>query len=254
MSQNYGAKEVKVMKKTEHLSEGLGELATLYNAVVNGEAKAVKKAVRASLTRGIPAGQILSDGLIQAMTEVGRLFEAQEYYVPEILISAEAMQAGVAMLRPLLGDAGGRSTGRIALGSVDGDLHDIGKNLVTMMLESSGFHVTDLGVDVSPRRFVQAVLDGAQVIGMSAMLPTTMLNMKLVMDAMKAEGIREGVKVIVGGALVTQEYSDRIGADGYASDASAAVRKVKDLLSNPSRAYSGKEAADFKMSARFAEA
>ncbi|HAM49822.1 MAG TPA: cobalamin-binding protein [Nitrospiraceae bacterium] len=241
------------MKKAEYLSEGLGELE-IYNAVVNGEDEVVREAVRTALAKGIPAGQILSDALIPAIMEVGRLFETHEYYVPEIVISAEAMQAGMAILRPLLCDAGERSTGRIALGSVEGDMHDIGKNLLTMMLESIGFHVTDLGVDVSPRRFVQAVVDGAQVIGMSAMLPTTMHNMKVVIDAMKAEGIRERVKVIVGGALVTQEFADRIGADGYAPDASAAVRKVRDLLSKAPSAHSVKEVADFKILARFAEA
>ncbi len=242
------------MKKGEYFSKGLGELDTLYNAVVNGEEDTVGLAVRAALAAGIPADRILSEGLIPAMTEVGRLFEAQEYYVPEILISAEAMKAGVAVLRPLLGNTGERSTGRIALGAVEGDLHDIGKNLVAMMLESSGLHVTNLGVDVSPLRFVQAVLDGVQVIGMSAMLPTTMLNMKFAIDAMKAQGIRERVKVIVGGAMVTQEFADRIGADGYASDASTSVRKVRELLSELPRTCSGKEVPDFKMSFRLAEA
>ena len=242
------------MKKTEYLSGDLRELATLYNAVVNGEDVTVREAVRVALATGIPAGQILSDAFIPAMTEVGRLFEAQEYYVPEILISAEAMEAGVAILRPLLGDTGERSTGRIALGAVEGDLHDIGKNLVAMMLESSGFHVTNLGVDVSPPRFVQAVLDGAQIIGMSAMLPTTMLNMKFAIDAMKAEGIRERVKVIVGGAMVTQEFADRIGADGYASDASTAVRKVKKLLSELPATGRRKETTYLKMSLRLAQA
>jgi 5-methyltetrahydrofolate--homocysteine methyltransferase len=236
------------MKRAEHLLGELKELETLYNAVVNGEDETVGKAVRAALAGGIPAGQILSDALIPAMTEVGRLFEAHEYFVPEILISAEAMQAGVAILRPLLGDTEERSTGRIALGAVEGDLHDIGKKLVAMMLESAGYDVKDLGVDVSPHRFVQAVLAGAQVIGMSAMLPTTMLNMKLAIDAIKAEGIRERVKVIVGGAMVTQEFADQIGADGYASDGSAAVRKVRELLSELPATDRRKETADLEMS------
>ncbi len=253
----YGGKkrEVTVMKKKEaHSLEVRGELETLYNAVVKGDDETVKKTVRAALTAGTPADQILSHALIPAMTEVGRLFEAQEYYVPEILISAEAMQAGVAILRPLLGDIGEHSTGRIALGAVAGDLHDIGKNLVATVMESSGFHVTNLGVDVSPFRFVQAVRDGAQVIGMSAMLPTTMPNMRLVIDAMIAAGIRQKTKIIVGGALVTQKYADDIGADGYASDASAAVRKVKELLSELPATARRKEIADFKKFAPLSEA
>ncbi len=218
------------MKKTNSLSGNMGELATVYRAVVHGEEEIVKEAVSHALAAGTPATQILSDALIPAMTEVGRLFEINEYYLPELMISSEAMHAGLGMLRPLFGGATAHSSGRIALGTVEGDLHDIGKNLVIMMLEGSGFHVTDLGVDISLHRFVQAVRDGAQVIGMSAMLPTTIPNMKLVIDAIRAEGLRERVKVVVGGALLTQEYADRIGADGYAPDASAAVRKVKELL------------------------
>ncbi len=218
------------MKKTECLSGNMEEIATLYRAVVHGEEETVRKTVRKALTAGTPATQILSDALIPAMTEVGRLFETHEYYLPELIISSEAMHAGLGILRPLFGEATAHSSGSIALGTVEGDLHNIGKNLVIMMLEGSGFQVTDLGVDTSSHRFVQAIKGGAQVIGMSAMLPTTMPNMKLVIDAIRAEGLRERVKVIVGGPLLTQEYADRIGADGYASDASSAVRKVKELL------------------------
>jgi 5-methyltetrahydrofolate--homocysteine methyltransferase len=220
------------------------EMKTVYHAVLNGDAEIVAKAVRLALSAGVPAGQILSDALIPAMTEVGHLFETHEYYVPEIMISAEAMQTGLSILRPMLGAASVRSVGRIAIGSVEGDLHDIGKNLVITMLEGSGFDVVDLGVDVCQSRFVQAARDGAQVIGMSAMIPTTMPGMKLVIEALKAEGLRERVKVIVGGALLTQEYSDLIEADGYASDASMAVRKVKKLLSEMSGTERRSESAD----------
>ncbi len=218
------------MDKTEYLSGDKGELSTLYRAVVLGEEETVREAVRRALGAGTSAIQILSDALIPAMTEVGRLFEIHQYYLPELMISSEAMHAGLSILRPLFGETTAHSSGRIALGTVEGDLHDIGKNLVIMMLEGSGFHVTDLGVDIPPHRFVEAVKGGAQVIGMSAMLPTTMTNMKLVIDAIRVEGLRERVKIIVGGALLTQEYAGRIGADGYASDASAAARKIKELL------------------------
>jgi 5-methyltetrahydrofolate--homocysteine methyltransferase len=241
------------MKKTECLSGVTGELATLYRAVVQGEEETVREAVRKTLAAGVPATRILSDALIPAMTEVGRLFEIHEYYLPELMISSDAMHAGLDILRPLFGEATAHSFGRIALGTVEGDLHDIGKNLVIMMLEGSGFHVTDLGLDIPSHRFVQAVKEGAQLIGMSAMLPTTMPNMKLVIDAIRAEGLRERVKVIVGGPLLTQEYADRIGADGYASDASSAVRKVKELLLEIPRVERKSEIADPKVALRFPE-
>ena len=233
-----------MVKKAEHLLQGSMELKKIYHAVLNGDNQIVETAVRAALAAGVPADQILSDALIAAMTEVGRLFEAHEYYVPEIMIAAEAMQAGVCILRPILGATSVRSTGRIALGSVEGDVHDIGKNLLLIMLEGSGFDVTDLGVDVCQSKFIQAARSGAQVIGMSAMLPTTMPRMKLVIEALKAEGLREHVKVIVGGALLTQEYADLIEADGYASDASMAVRKIKKLLSELSGTESRSESTD----------
>ena len=206
------------------------DLKTLYDAVVNGELEAVEDGVRAALAAGVTADKILSETLIPAMGEVGRLFEAQEFYVPEMLISARAMQAGVNILRPLLAEAGIASAGKLAFGTVKGDLHDIGKNLVIMMLEGAGFEVTDLGVDVAPDKFVQAARDGAQLIGMSAMLTTTMPNMKVTIDALKEAGVRNRVKVMIGGAPLTQAYAEQIGADGYTPDASSAVRKAKALL------------------------
>ncbi len=242
------------MKKAGYLWEDMGELKKIYDMVLGGEDDGVRGSVQAALAKGIKADQILSGALIPAMTEVGRLFEAHEYYLPEIIISAEAMKAGVAILRTLLRDKGDCSAGRIALGAVEGDLHDIGKNLVIMMLEGAGFHVTDLGVDVSPRKFVQAVIDGAQVIGMSAMLPTTMPNMKVVIETIKAEDLRKRVKVIVGGALVTKKYADEIGADGCASDANMAVREVKELLSGIPKAEVSSESLDVKTFPRLTEA
>jgi 5-methyltetrahydrofolate--homocysteine methyltransferase len=207
------------------------DLKTLYDAVVNGEIEEVAEGVNALLAANIPADKILNEALIPAMSEVGRLFEEQEYYVPEMLISAKAMQGGLAILKPLLVAAGAVAGPKVAFGTVKGDLHDIGKNLVIMMLEGAGFQVTDLGVDVQPDKFIEAVKDGAQLIGMSAMLTTTMPNMKVTIDALKAAGVRDNVKIMIGGAPLTQAYADQIGADGYSQDASAAVRKAKELLS-----------------------
>lgn len=206
------------------------ELKSLYDAVVNGEVNTATEGVRAALADGQSADKILSEALIPAMSEVGRLFEAQEFYVPEMLISARAMQAGLAILKPQLVKAGEQAGGKIVMGTVKGDLHDIGKNLVIMMLEGAGYQVVDLGVDVPPEKFIQEIEDGAQLIGMSAMLTTTMLNMKVIIDAIQEAGVREKVKVMVGGAPLTQTFANSIGADGFARDASAAVRKVKELL------------------------
>src|SRR5512135_205482 len=207
------------------------DLKTLYDAVVNGEIEAVAEGVNAALAAGEAPDRILNEALIPAMAEVGRLFEIQEYYVPEMLISAKAMQGGLALLKPLLAASGVQAGPQVAFGTVKGDLHDIGKNLVIMMLEGAGFQVADLGVDVHPAKFVQAVKDGAELIGMSAMLTTTMPNMKVTIDVLKEAGVRDSVKVIVGGAPLTRAYAEQIGADGFAPDASAAVRTAKELLS-----------------------
>ncbi len=206
------------------------DLEALYDAVIQGNAGAVEQGVRAALEAGVPADKILSEALIPAMAEVGRLFEAQEYYVPEMLISASAMQAGVNVLRPLLVESGAKPTGKVVLGTVKGDLHDIGKNLVGMMMEGAGFQVIDLGVDVNADKFIEAIRDGAQLIGMSAMLTTTMPNMKTIIDGIEAAGLRDRVKVIVGGAPLNQAYAEQIGADGYAPNASAAARLAQELL------------------------
>ena len=206
------------------------DLKTLYDAVVNGEIEEVAAGVNAALAAGEAPDRILNEALIPAMAEVGRLFEQQEYYVPEMLISAKAMQGGLAILKPLLAASGAPAGPKVVFGTVKGDLHDIGKNLVIMMLEGAGFQVTDLGVDVSPDKFVQAVKDGAELIGMSAMLTTTMPNMKVTIEVLKEAGVRDSVKVIIGGAPLTQAYAEQIGADGFAQDASAAVRTAKELL------------------------
>ncbi|HLA07601.1 MAG TPA: corrinoid protein [Anaerolineales bacterium] len=206
----------------------------IFDAVINGNIQETQDGVNEALAANVPADQILNEALIPAMTEVGCLFEAQEFYVPEMLVSAKAMQSGLKTLKPLLASQAGPSSGQTSpkavFGTVKGDLHDIGKDLVIMMLEGAGFQVTDLGVDVPPEKFVQAVHDGAQLIGLSAMLTTTMLNMKTTIDALKEAGARDKVKVIVGGAPLTQSYADHIGADGFAKDASSAVRKAKELI------------------------
>jgi 5-methyltetrahydrofolate--homocysteine methyltransferase len=206
----------------------------IFDAVVNGDIQETQNGVNEALAANLPAEQILNEALIPAMTEVGRLFEAQEFYVPEMLLSARAMQSGLKILKPLLASqadsAGGQAYPKAAFGTVKGDLHDIGKNLVIMMLEGAGFQVTDLGVDVPPEKFVNAVNDGAQIIGLSAMLTTTMLNMRATIDTLTEAGVRDKVKVIVGGAPLTQSFAESIGADGFAKDASSAVRKARELI------------------------
>lgn len=204
---------------------------TIFKGILEGNMPAVQEATQAALAAGMKAEEILNQAMIPAMDEVGRLFEENEYYVPELLIAARAMKAGLAILRPELVATGIEPKGKVALGTVKGDLHDIGKNLVGIMIEGAGFEVIDLGVDVSPEQFVQAVLDhNVQVIGLSALLTTTMPNMQRTIEALKEAGLRDKVKVIVGGAPVTQRYADEIGADGYGRDAAAAAKLVKELL------------------------
>jgi 5-methyltetrahydrofolate--homocysteine methyltransferase len=206
-------------------------LEQIYQNVIDGQAPAVESGVQAALGQGVPADQILNQALIKAMDEVGKRFEEGEFFVPEMLIAARAMQAGLKLLKPHLVQSGIPAAGKVAIGTVKGDLHDIGKNLVAMMLEGAGYEVKDLGVDVTPESYVKAAQDGVQVIGMSALLTTTMSNMSKTIDALKAAGLREQVKVIVGGAPVTEAFATQIGADGFAPDASSATRKVRELLS-----------------------
>ncbi len=205
-------------------------LDELREAVIDGQAKLAVAAATQGLEQGIPAEVLLQDGLIAAMREVGRLFEENEIYVPEMLVSARAMNATVAVLKPRLIEQAVQSSGTVAIGTVQGDLHDIGKNLVAMMLEGSGFEVVDLGTDVPPERFVEAIRAGADVVAMSALLTTTMTSMQDVVEAITVAGLRDQVRIIVGGAPITAKYAAQIGADGYAPDASKAVRKVHELL------------------------
>lgn len=206
------------------------DLQQIYQHVVDGEADEVQSGVKAALAEGIPADEILAKALIAAMDEVGRQFEEGELFVPEMLIAARAMQAGLNLLKPLLIKAEVKAAGRVAIGTVKGDLHDIGKNLVAMMLEGAGFDVKDLGVDVAPEAFVRAAQEGYQLVGMSALLTTTMSNMEVTVQALKAAGLRDKVKVFIGGAPVTQDYATKIGADGFAPDASSATRVARQLI------------------------
>jgi len=205
-------------------------LDELREAVIDGQAKLAVAAATQGLEQGIPAEVLLQDGLIAAMREVGRLFEENEIYVPEMLVAARAMNATVAVLQPRLIEHAVQSSGTVAIGTVQGDLHDIGKNLVAMMLKGSGFEVVDLGTDVAPERFIDAIRAGADVVAMSALLTTTMTSMKDVVEAITVAGLRDRVRIIVGGAPITARYAAEIGADGYAPDASKAVRKVRELL------------------------
>jgi 5-methyltetrahydrofolate--homocysteine methyltransferase len=202
-------------------------------AVIDGQGKVTAAKVRQALDEGVQAGTILNEGLIPAMSRVGELFEQGECFVPEMLVAARAMTAALDILKPLLVAQGLKPIGKVAIGTVKGDLHDIGKRLVAMMLEGSGFEIMDLGVDVAPEKFVEAIQNGAQVVAMSALLTTTMTNMKGTIDAIKAAGVRDKISIIVGGAPVTQNYAQEIGADAYATDASSAVRKVRELVGVP---------------------
>ena len=206
-------------------------LQKIYDSVLNGDMDETAGYVDAALSAQLEPGLILNEGMISAMKEVGRLFEEGEYFVPEMLISARAMQAGLAILKPYLVQAKVASAGKVVVGTVKGDLHDIGKNLVAMMLEGSAFDIVDLGVDVSPDKFVEAVkAHQPQIVGLSALLTTTMPNMKVTIEALKAAGLRDQVKVMIGGAPVTEAYAHDIGADGYAADASRAATLAKSLV------------------------
>ena len=208
-----------------------GTLKGIYESIINGEQAETVKNVQQALAEGIDPVDILNEGMVKGMAEVGRLYEEGEYFVPEMLISARAMQSGVALIKPQLVKANVQSSGKVVVGTVKGDLHDIGKNLVCMMLEGAAFEIVDLGADVSPEMFVEAVKSsGANIVAMSALLTTTMPNMRVTIEALKAAGLRDKVKVLVGGAPLTEDYARKIGADGYSSDASKAVAVAKALV------------------------
>ena len=210
-------------------------LSALRQAVIDGQAPAAAAATERALAAGLPPRTLVDEALIPAMDEAGRLFECGEFFVPELLVAARALKASQAILTPLLSGAAAASAGRVAIGTVKGDMHDIGKNLVVALLQGGGFEVIDLGADVPPERFVASVTnDRADIIGLSALLTTTMLQMKSTVRALEDAGVRRSVKVIVGGAPVTQRFADEVGADGYADNAAAAVVLARRLMGQPS--------------------
>lgn len=208
----------------------MADLQALADAVIKGDQKTAVDITNAAIAEGMAPGTILADGLIAGMNVIGTRFKANEVYIPEVLIAARAMKMAMEILEPKLAAAGVKPLGKAAVGTVQGDLHDIGKNLVAMMLKGAGFEVVDLGVDVSSDKFVEAAKDAdTQIIGLSALLTTTMPAMEITAKAIKDAGI--DAKVIIGGAPITQAYADKIGADGYAADAASAVDVAKELLS-----------------------
>lgn len=207
------------------------DLNALHNAILNGDAAAASTTTKAALEAGVEPLRLVQEFMMPAMAEVGRRFECNEYFVPELLFSARAMKTAMELIRPLLTASGAQPVGRVAIGTVKGDLHDIGKNLVAAMLEGGGFEVLDLGVNVGPERFVDAVRSGrANVVAMSALLTTTMPAMKSTIEALHAAGVRNDVRIIVGGAPISQKYAEEIGADGYSETAAGAVAAARRAL------------------------
>jgi 5-methyltetrahydrofolate--homocysteine methyltransferase len=206
-------------------------LNDLCQSVIDGDKHLALKLVQQAIDEKVPAEQILKDGLIRAMAEVGRKFECGEYFIPEMLIAARAMQNGLSLLRPYLVTANVQAIGKVVIGTVQGDLHDIGKNLVAMMLEGAGFEVIDLGVDASPEKYVQAVREHhPDLVACSALLTTTMPRMKDIIEALKENGLRDQVKVMIGGAPVTEAFAHQIGADACAMDAASASSRARELV------------------------
>jgi 5-methyltetrahydrofolate--homocysteine methyltransferase len=205
------------------------EKEKFYNALSEGSMEKVKELTEKALSAGDSAEKVLKEGLIPAMDQIGVRFRNNEIFIPEVLIAARAMHAGLGVLKPILAKSTTSITTKVVLGTVKGDLHDIGKNLVGMMLEGAGFEVVDLGIDVPPEKFIQSAKEnGAKIIGMSALLTTTMMQMKSTVEKIKAEGLK--VKTVIGGAPVTAEFARQIGADGYAPDAASAVSAIKEVL------------------------
>jgi len=206
-------------------------LQPIYQSIVAGDAAGTKAGVQAALDARLNPAIIVNEGMVAAMREVGRRFEAGDYYTPEMLIAARAMQAGMALLKPYLLQGEVKSAGKVVIGTVKGDLHDIGKNLVSVMLEGAGFEIHDLGVDVPADKFVEAVRAHApDILALSALLTTTMPTMQATLESLQQAGLRDKVKVMIGGAPVTQAYAEQIGADGFSPDASRAVGVAQSLL------------------------
>ena len=206
------------------------DLQKLYDAVLNGDQKMSVAITQEALDAGVDPMELITKYMVPAMDEVGRLFECEDYFVPELLLSARAMKGSLQLIRPLLAARGDEPVGRVVIGTVKGDLHDIGKNLVASMLEGGGFEVIDLGADVSAERFIDAVqTKNANIVCLSALLTVTMPSMRTTIEAMKAAGVRQKVKIMVGGAPVTPQYAEEIGADGYSENASSAVALARRL-------------------------
>ena len=208
----------------------MSDYAELYNAILTGNAKKAEEVTKAALAAKVDPTELVQKYMIPAMDEVGKRFECNEYFVPELLIAARAMKTSLELITPLLAEVGAEPVGRVVIGTVQGDLHDIGKNLVASMLEGGGFQVIDLGVDVPPERFVEAAKEkDGTIVALSALLTTTMTMMKNVIQALEKAGVRKRTKVMIGGAPITQQYADEIGADGYSDNASAAVAMARKL-------------------------
>jgi len=206
------------------------DLKSLHDAILTGDMTAAKAATEAALAAGIEPMALVQETMMPAMEEVGRRFERNEYFVPELLLAARAMKAGLELIRPLLAAGGVEPVGRVAIGTVKGDLHDIGKNLVAAMLEGGGYEVIDLGVNVDPQKFVAAVKEkNVRIIALSALLTTTMPAMKSTIDVLKKAGVRDQVKIMVGGAPINEAYAKEIGADGYSKSAAGAVAAAREL-------------------------
>jgi len=209
----------------------MANFAELSKAIIEGDISKVTERTQRAVAEGVSPREIIDKGLTPGMDVVGKHFKEGDMFIPEVLLSARAMHAGLTILKPLLAASDSSTIGRVVLGTIQGDIHDIGKSLVSTMLEGAGFEVTDLGVDVPQQRFAEvAVAKKANLVGMSALLTTTMVNMKGVIDRLEEAGVRRQVKIIIGGAPVTQDFANRIGADGYAPDAARAVDLVRRLL------------------------
>jgi 5-methyltetrahydrofolate--homocysteine methyltransferase len=215
------------------MSESPIDLHELYEAILAGDADKSVEITRAALQAGVDPQQLVNEDMIPAMDEAGRRFENNEFFVPELLIAARAMKGALGLIRPLLAERGVKPAGRIVIGTVKGDLHDIGKGLVASMLEGGGFEVIDLGVDVSASKFVEeAIRHNADIVAVSALLTTTMVGMKDVVQALRESEVRDPCRIIVGGAPVTQQFADSIGADGYSSNANAAVALARSIVTS----------------------
>ncbi len=209
----------------------MADLQAVAESLIKGQAPQVEQGVQQALDEGVPVREILHEGLIAGMNVVGAKFKNNEFYIPEVLIAARAMKTGMELIRPKLIKEKVEPAGIAAIGTVKGDLHDIGKNLVAMMLEGAGFQIVDLGIDVPPEKYVESVREsGVQIVCMSALLTTTMPSMKATVDALNEAGLTEKVRIMVGGAPVTEAYAEQIGADAYAADAASAADRARELM------------------------